>query len=80
MVERVVRRRVGEPFPAWRDNLIAAFRALRPELSGSNTRRYKIGRVARMVMLGLKMTGCLPFSKVNVNGPRSGRMGLNACV
>ena len=50
VINRVVIRRVGEPFPAWRDHLIAAFRALKPELSGSSTRHYKIGRVARMVM------------------------------
>ena len=46
----MVIRRVGEPFPAWRDHLIAAFRALKPEPSGPSTGRYKIGRVARMVM------------------------------
>ena len=67
VVERVVIRRVGEPFPAWRDNLIAAFRALKPELSGSNTRRYKIGRVARMVMLASNEDSYLVGARYDLN-------------
>ena len=39
VINRVVIRRVGEPFPAWRDHLIAAYRALKPEPSGPSTNR-----------------------------------------
>ena len=67
VINRVVIRRVGEPFPAWRDHLIAAFRALKPELSGSHTRRYKIGRVARMVMLASNEDSYLVGARYDLN-------------
>ena len=67
VINRVVIRRVGEPFPAWRDHLIAAFRALKPEPSGSNTRRYKIGRVARMVMLASNEDSYLVGARYDLN-------------
>ena len=67
IINRVVIRRVGEPFLGWKEHLIAAFRALKPEASGLSTRCYQTGRVAKMVMLPQNEDSDLVGARYDIN-------------
>ena len=66
-IQKTVVRKVGEPYPGWREHLIAAFRALKPETDVSTGRRYKIGRVARMVMRETNEESYLVGARYDIN-------------